>query len=130
MVSCGPAQVEELSGQQAEAEQRAEKWQVEFRNLQEKFEALNKEKEVGGVSFPRPRPRLPGVPIPDGCVPPLTSLAHSGCWRSGTLCARPTRSCAALRCSRAARQVGEGPWADGYRASWGGDRPRREGRSC
>uniref|UniRef100_A0A8B9MX02 Hook microtubule tethering protein 2 n=1 Tax=Accipiter nisus TaxID=211598 RepID=A0A8B9MX02_9AVES len=38
-------QVEELSGQQAEAEQRAEKWQVEFRNLQEKFEALNKEKE-------------------------------------------------------------------------------------
>ncbi|XP_069653462.1 protein Hook homolog 2 [Haliaeetus albicilla] len=38
-------QVEELSGQQAEAEQRAKKWQVEFRNLQEKFEALNKEKE-------------------------------------------------------------------------------------
>uniref|UniRef100_A0A663F5Z7 Hook microtubule tethering protein 2 n=1 Tax=Aquila chrysaetos chrysaetos TaxID=223781 RepID=A0A663F5Z7_AQUCH len=38
-------QVELLSGQQAEAEQRAEKWQVEFRNLQEKFEALNKEKE-------------------------------------------------------------------------------------
>ncbi|XP_010568123.1 PREDICTED: protein Hook homolog 2 [Haliaeetus leucocephalus] len=37
--------VEELSGQQAEAEQRAKKWQVEFRNLQEKFEALNKEKE-------------------------------------------------------------------------------------
>ncbi|XP_064293369.1 protein Hook homolog 2 isoform X2 [Phalacrocorax carbo] len=38
-------QVEELSGQQAAAELRAEKWQVEFRNLQEKFEALNKEKE-------------------------------------------------------------------------------------
>ncbi|XP_074932178.1 LOW QUALITY PROTEIN: protein Hook homolog 2 [Phalacrocorax aristotelis] len=38
-------QVEELSGQQAAAELRAEKWQVEFRNLQERFEALNKEKE-------------------------------------------------------------------------------------
>ncbi|XP_074990173.1 protein Hook homolog 2 [Calonectris borealis] len=38
-------QVEELSGQQAEAVLRAEKWQAEFRNLQEKFEALNKEKE-------------------------------------------------------------------------------------
>ncbi|KAM9251610.1 protein Hook homolog 2 [Cariama cristata] len=38
-------QVEELSGQQAEAALRAEKWQGEFRNLQEKFEALNKEKE-------------------------------------------------------------------------------------
>ncbi|XP_075581237.1 LOW QUALITY PROTEIN: protein Hook homolog 2 [Pelecanus crispus] len=38
-------QVEELSGQQAEAALRAEKWQAEFRNLQEKFEALNKEKE-------------------------------------------------------------------------------------
>lgn len=107
MVSCGPAQVEKLSGQQAEAEQRAEKWQVEFRNLQEKFEALNKEKEVGGVSFPLPQ--TPGVPVPDGCVPPLTSLTHSACWRSGTLCARPMRSCAALRCSRAAKQVGGGP---------------------
>ncbi|XP_042649281.1 protein Hook homolog 2 [Tyto alba] len=38
-------QVEELSGQQAEAALRAERWQLEFRTLQEKFEALNKEKE-------------------------------------------------------------------------------------
>ncbi|XP_072704504.1 LOW QUALITY PROTEIN: protein Hook homolog 2 [Ciconia boyciana] len=38
-------QVEELSGQHAEAALRAEKWREEFRSLQEKFEALNKEKE-------------------------------------------------------------------------------------
>ncbi|RMB93815.1 hypothetical protein DUI87_29807 [Hirundo rustica rustica] len=38
-------QVEELSGQQAEAALRAEKWHLEFRHLQERFEALNQEKE-------------------------------------------------------------------------------------
>ncbi|XP_066065546.1 protein Hook homolog 2-like [Chamaea fasciata] len=38
-------QVEELSGQQAEAALRAEKWQLEFRHLQERFEALSQEKE-------------------------------------------------------------------------------------
>ncbi|XP_064355265.1 protein Hook homolog 2 isoform X3 [Dromaius novaehollandiae] len=38
-------QVEELSGQQAAAALRADKWQLEFRNLEEKFEALSKEKE-------------------------------------------------------------------------------------
>lgn len=42
-----PAQVEELSGQQAEAALRAEKWHLEFRHLQERFEALSQEKEVG-----------------------------------------------------------------------------------
>ncbi|XP_058677449.1 protein Hook homolog 2 [Ammospiza caudacuta] len=38
-------QVEELSGQQAEAALRAEKWHLEFRHLQERFEALSQEKE-------------------------------------------------------------------------------------
>ncbi|XP_074423147.1 protein Hook homolog 2 [Larus michahellis] len=38
-------QVEELSGQQAEAALRAERWRGELRSLQERFEALNQEKE-------------------------------------------------------------------------------------
>nr|XP_031363525.1 protein Hook homolog 2 [Lonchura striata domestica] len=38
-------QVEELSGQQAEAALRAEKWHLELRHLQERFEALSQEKE-------------------------------------------------------------------------------------
>ncbi|XP_014118340.1 PREDICTED: protein Hook homolog 2-like [Pseudopodoces humilis] len=38
-------QVEELSGQRAEAALRAEKWHLEFRHLQERFEALSQEKE-------------------------------------------------------------------------------------
>ncbi|XP_068034971.1 LOW QUALITY PROTEIN: protein Hook homolog 2 [Anomalospiza imberbis] len=38
-------QVEELSGQQAERALRAEKWHLELRHLQERFEALSQEKE-------------------------------------------------------------------------------------
>ncbi|XP_032601553.3 protein Hook homolog 2 [Taeniopygia guttata] len=38
-------QVEELSGQRAEAALRAEKWHLELRHLQERFEALSQEKE-------------------------------------------------------------------------------------
>ncbi|XP_074023717.1 protein Hook homolog 2 [Numenius arquata] len=38
-------QVEELSGQQAEAALKAERWRGELRSLQERFEALNQEKE-------------------------------------------------------------------------------------
>lgn len=42
-------QVQELHTKHAEESLKAEKWQFEFKNLKEKFEALVKEKEVMGL---------------------------------------------------------------------------------
>lgn len=41
-----PAQVQELHSKHGEEALKAEKWQFEYKNLKEKFEALVKEKEV------------------------------------------------------------------------------------
>ncbi|XP_039568341.1 LOW QUALITY PROTEIN: protein Hook homolog 2-like [Passer montanus] len=46
-------QVAELSGQQAEAALREERWQLELRQLRERCEALSREKEVGTAQLGR-----------------------------------------------------------------------------
>ena len=106
-------QVEELSGQRAAAALQVERWQRECRSLQERFEALSQEREVRPPS-PRPPPP-PGPPTPPPTSPLVSCPCSRGCWRSAMLCARPTRSCAVLRCSRAAcsRQVSGGPKGGG-----------------
>ena len=70
--------------------------------------------ERGKTTLPPPPPP-PGPPTPPPTSPLVSCPCSRGCWRSAMLCARPTRSCAVLRCSRAAcsRQVSGGPKGGG-----------------
>ena len=71
---------------------------------------------AGAVRGPEPGERgKTTLPTPPPTSPLVSCPCSRGCWRSAMLCARPTRSCAVLRCSRAAcsRQVSGGPKGGG-----------------